>query len=177
MPKRDRAEYMRTYRKTNPELTPGQVVLRNAWAAGLEDLSSRKTPIHVSFDGRQLTAGFDGAFAQALVVLSGYRVIVPDTGLEWMYTLLCIALWGDKWPKAAHRLGIPPQGPVPPPLSLDELRKLIFGGVVITEEDWKNAKEIHNIAKTQRKREGIPMTKSQLDSYFDNLDKDRGGTA
>jgi hypothetical protein len=89
--KKSRAAYMRAYRKTKPELTPGQRVLRDGWATGLEDLASRKTPIYVSFDGRELTADFDGAFAHALVILSGYRVIVLGTGLEWMYWLLCIA--------------------------------------------------------------------------------------
>ena len=86
-----------------------------------------------------------------------------------MYELLCHGLWGDKWPPAAYRLGIPPTNPPPPRLSLDELRKLIFGGIVITEQDWKDAKEISDIAKTQRKREhSLPWTKSRLDSYFAN---------
>jgi hypothetical protein len=173
MPKRDRAAYMRDYRKKKPELTPGQIVLRDAWAASLEDFRIfRLPPIWVSFDGRKLTADFPGAFFHALLILSDYR----QTGWRWMYALLCTALWGDKWPQAAHRLGIPPKGPIPPRLSLDELRKLIFGGTVITEQDWKDAKEISAMARTQRKREhSLPWTKSQLSSYFDNLDKEYEG--
>ena len=60
--------YMRNYRKTKPELTPGQRILREAWAASLEDFRVfHLPPIGVSFDGRQLTACFPGAFFHALL--------------------------------------------------------------------------------------------------------------
>jgi hypothetical protein len=197
--KKSRAEYMRAYRKAKPQkrLKSEGRDLREAWAVGLEDLAERGTPIYVRYDGHQLTADFPGAFAHALAILSGYREIVPDTGLAWMYDLLVIGVFGPgetvkltlgqangrganyskggyqtrpHGAKVAAKLGLSPKGPVPPLPSLDELRKLIFGGIVITEEDWERAKKIHDLVKYRYKGENRTLkgTKSQVSAYFDN---------
>lgn len=196
--KKSRAEYMRAYRKAKPQkkLAPELRALRDSWALGLADLAERGTPIYARYDGHQLTADFPGAFAHALVVLSGYREIVPDTGLAWMYDLLVCSVFGPgetvkltlgqangrganyskgsyqtrpHGAKKAATLGLPPKGPVPPRLSVDELRKLIFGGIVITGEDWKRAKEIYKMTRSRYSGERyLRWSKSQLGRHFDN---------
>jgi hypothetical protein len=172
MPKRDRASYMRNYRRKKPQASKGQSILRDAWKTGAAEI---KIPLFVTFDGRTFTADFPGAFGHTLQILGQHRTKGRDGNgaiikheLHWMFDLFCNAVFGEKWPPAAHRMGIPQKHPPLPRLSLDELRSLIFGGVEITEEDYARAKAVSDMVRLRRKGERpvLKWSKSQLDRYF-----------